>query len=76
MPIYEYECKDCGQASEMLVRSSEEGVVCPSCGSSSLKKMFSTFAVSMAAESAEHACSERSCPLPSSSPCASGRCPL
>ena len=54
MPIYEYECKDCGKESEMLVRSSEEGVVCPSCGSSSLKKMFSTFAVSMAAKSVDH----------------------
>ena len=76
MPIYEYECKDCGKESEMLVRSSEEGVVCPSCGSSSLKKVFSTFAVSMASKFSGDACPDGNCPLSSSSPCASGRCPL
>ena len=76
MPIYEYVCKDCGQESELLVRSSEEVAACPSCGSTSMKKEFSTFAVSMASGASKSACTDGSCALPSSSPCASGCCPL
>lgn len=34
MPIYEYECKDCGLKFEMLVRSNEKTPVCPGCSSS------------------------------------------
>ena len=78
MPIYEYVCKECGQESEMLIRSSEETASCPHCGSDSMKKVFSTFAVSVGSGSSESACADGNCPLPSSSPspCASGTCPL
>ena len=45
MPIFEYQCDDCGTKFEKLVRSAgTNGVVCPSCGDSHLTQQFSTFA--------------------------------
>jgi putative FmdB family regulatory protein len=45
MPIFEYSCAQCGLRFEKLVRKAEDGggLVCPSCGSSELRKEFSTF---------------------------------
>ena len=40
MPLYEYQCSDCGAAFEVLVRSSEKAA-CPDCGSERLEKQFS-----------------------------------
>lgn len=46
MPIYEYRCSECEHRFEMLQRIGQgaEGLVCPSCGGTSLDKQFSTFA--------------------------------
>jgi len=45
MPIYEFNCKECGKDSELLVRSSKwKGEKCPECGSMRLEKKLSTFA--------------------------------
>ena len=46
MPIYEYECQDCGTKFEKLLRRSSESpeVQCPSCGQKRLTQEFSTFA--------------------------------
>jgi putative FmdB family regulatory protein len=46
MPIFEFECKDCSQSFEELVRSSSplEGIACPECGSQHVRKKISTFA--------------------------------
>ena len=46
MPIYEFQCNDCGQPFEELIFSSKAitGVVCPSCESTQVEKMISTFA--------------------------------
>lgn len=46
MPIYEYQCRDCGHRFEVLQRMGEssEGVSCPECGRSQVDKQFSTFA--------------------------------
>jgi putative FmdB family regulatory protein len=41
MPIYEYRCLECGETSEMLLRSGNESIECPSCGSKNLEKLFS-----------------------------------
>ncbi len=41
MPIYEYECKDCGKISEVLVFGNDEAVSCAFCNSSDLKKLMS-----------------------------------
>ena len=46
MPIFEFECKDCGKPFEELVRSASavDEVTCPTCGSPQVKKRISTFA--------------------------------
>ncbi|HTI68851.1 MAG TPA: zinc ribbon domain-containing protein [Candidatus Limnocylindria bacterium] len=55
MPIYEFQCDDCGKDSEILVRTSawEGSTTCPACGSKHLKKKFSTFAASVAGGSGD-----------------------
>ncbi len=47
MPIYEYQCKKCGDKFEKLIRSmSEEPKVdCPKCGSGQTARALSVFAV-------------------------------
>ena len=46
MPLYEYQCRECGHRFEILQRLGEgaEGLVCPACGEKRLAKQFSTFA--------------------------------
>ncbi len=42
MPIYEYQCNDCGHELEKLQRMSEDPLLdCPDCGEPSLKKLIS-----------------------------------
>jgi putative FmdB family regulatory protein len=44
MPIYEYKCQDCGQVTEVLVRSTQPDleVICHYCQGQNLKKMISS----------------------------------
>ena len=46
MPIYEFECKKCGETFEELRPLGDTGrsVSCPECGAKAPKKVFSTFA--------------------------------
>ncbi|MFO7899363.1 MAG: zinc ribbon domain-containing protein [Planctomycetota bacterium] len=44
MPIYEFNCKDCGRDCEVLVRGSSTEPTCPDCGSDRLEKKLSLFA--------------------------------
>jgi putative FmdB family regulatory protein len=48
MPIYEYECRDCGKVSEFLVGVTKDKaeIKCGSCGSRKLDKLFSQSFVS------------------------------
>lgn len=48
MPIYEYQCEDCGQEFELLVRSDTK-LECPTCQSTSLEKQLSVFATEKSA---------------------------
>lgn len=41
MPLFEYECKDCGEKSEILVFGSDAQPNCQKCGSENLKKLLS-----------------------------------
>lgn len=66
MPIYEYDCESCGKKVEVLLRSSREKPVCPSCGSRKLTRLLSTFAAHMGGES---------CPAANACPASGGGCP-
>jgi putative FmdB family regulatory protein len=46
MPIYEFQCKKCGQRSEQLCKMGETGkdIVCPRCGERTLERVISGFA--------------------------------
>ena len=43
MPLYEYECRGCGQRFEHLTRT-DRPAVCPGCSGKDLAKLFSVFA--------------------------------
>ena len=46
MPIYEYQCINCGENFEILRRLSDKDseVKCPKCNKKGVKRVFSTFA--------------------------------
>jgi putative FmdB family regulatory protein len=46
MPIYEYECRRCGNHFEYLLLPSSPSPECPSCGHQDLEKLISLCAVS------------------------------
>lgn len=42
MPLYEYQCTNCGESCELLQKVNEEpAVTCPNCGKDQLKKQVS-----------------------------------
>jgi len=50
MPIYEFQCQECGNPFEELVFSSSKisELTCPSCGSENIRKKMSIFASKVA----------------------------
>ena len=46
MPLYEYQCNDCGEGFEKMVRFAEadQAQACPACQSRNTKKKLSVFA--------------------------------
>lgn len=46
MPLYEYDCKACGERFEKLVRMSDDprSVRCPACAGGTVERALSTFA--------------------------------
>ena len=51
MPLYEYQCSDCGDEFEVLVLDSDEIIKCVSCDSENIGKQFSTFGLGNSNES-------------------------
>lgn len=49
MPIYEFQCRKCGQPFELLVRSQESQPACPECGSQNVERQFSVPAAPVSA---------------------------
>ena len=45
MPIFEYLCKDCGQAFEKIVPRYDSAAVCTHCESQNVEKQLSVFAI-------------------------------
>jgi len=70
MPIYEYQCTDCGEKFEVRQAIGQDGsnLSCPKCNASKPKRVFSSFFSSNSSESEP---SEVSCPT-----CSSGVCGL
>lgn len=44
MPLYDFQCPDCGQTFELLMVSREEVPVCPHCRGRNLKKLMAAHA--------------------------------
>lgn len=63
MPIFEFQCRDCGAKFERIVNSASGKVSCKSCESTLVSKLLSVFA--MSGSSPKSAASE-------SGPCACG----
>ena len=53
MPLYDYECRDCGERFEALVLG-RSVPSCPSCQSTNLEQLLSTFAVDSAGTRKTH----------------------
>lgn len=53
MPLYEYECEECGERFETLVSAAKKDQTrtCPACGSKKTGRVPSTFAVGTASKS-------------------------
>ena len=47
MPIFEYECRECGAKFEEITASQSSNVTCRKCSSSSVQPLLSAFAVSV-----------------------------
>jgi putative FmdB family regulatory protein len=52
MPLFEYQCRDCGTKFEKLLTSSRAEVLCKSCDSPHVDKLLSVFAVTRGSHSA------------------------
>ena len=66
MPIFEYKCLECGTVTEFLERGGRQNKrVCDGCGSSKLKKKFSSFAGIVKQTETAQRCKD----------CSSGTCP-
>ena len=75
MPIYEYVCKKCEAAFELLIRgdSDRKSAQCPECSSKRIEKQFSVFGMSGGSSHGDDGggSSGRSCASCSSSNCSS-----
>ncbi|MGQ9493079.1 MAG: FmdB family zinc ribbon protein [Anaerolineae bacterium] len=73
MPIYEFRCQSCGAQFEVLLRTSQDTVACPTCGATWLEKQVSAPALVSTGErrQAGHTCCgrEERCERP---PCSDG----
>ena len=72
MPIYEFECVDCGSNLEILMASGEiDLVICGSCGSRNLKRLLSAHAAVSSTKRFPENAADRCCGTAGpSSPCA------
>jgi putative FmdB family regulatory protein len=48
MPVYEYDCEECGRRFDLLVQRKDEEVRCSDCGGERVKKRFSVFSTGRA----------------------------
>jgi putative FmdB family regulatory protein len=58
MPIYEYQCLECGEKFEKLMRSinSPQEIECPKCGGRKVEKLLSNFGLQTSGSASEPIC--------------------
>jgi len=58
MPVYEYQCLECGEKFEKLVRSmnSPQEIECPKCGGRKVEKLLSAFGLRTSGSASEPIC--------------------
>ena len=62
MPIYEYECRQCGNVTEIYQKTSLSGPVsCENCGSKNTLKLFSAPALLRVADHSHHSSKGTTC---------------
>jgi putative FmdB family regulatory protein len=71
MPIYDYQCADCGKTYDVFhkVREVEEDVICPTCGSAKHTRLISAPSFSMKSQPDLPTCGSGNC-------CNGGACGL
>lgn len=79
MPIFEYRCNSCNKKFDVLHKSTvkEDDIVCPSCGSTNNKKLFSAFSSQVSGNSSSFGCENGACasaPHQHSGGCCGGAC--
>jgi len=57
MPIFEYRCEECGDQFEVFLKRSDERILCRSCKSKDVTRLFSAFAARSASGGGSAACS-------------------
>ncbi|MEW6096893.1 MAG: zinc ribbon domain-containing protein [bacterium] len=67
MPIYEYQCINCGTEFEVLIRTYNNVIRCTKCGSSNVKKLISLCGIKTSLVTSSSSCS--SCTSTSCSSC-------
>ena len=77
MPIYEYQCEECGAVSEVLVRNTQNtaSVVCSACQSSKVSRLISVPGAVMTKGSASTDVAPISCPNVNTCGASSAECP-
>jgi putative FmdB family regulatory protein len=76
MPVFDYKCSGCGKTYDVYHKGREivEDIVCPGCGSTEHKKLFSTAMVSMGGHSSSSSDSAPPCEMGGG--CCGGACGL
>jgi len=71
MPIFNFKCRKCSHEFETLLKTRDEAVQCPECGSAELEKLQNHIAIGRAGVK----CANRgSCPAEGSHHCGCGCC--
>lgn len=63
MPIYEYQCEECQERFDKLIRSSDasQEIVCPKCGSHKVRRLLSLFGLGKSGQKAGSVAPASSC---------------
>ncbi|MCK5686743.1 zinc ribbon domain-containing protein [bacterium] len=65
MPIFEYKCEDCGEVSDILILSGNDGnkIICDKCKSENVKKLIPSNVHSISRSAGNDTCTTGCCPF-------------